>query len=426
VTIEERASSSVKMGDAFSCDIPPCPCRHQQQAGVSRSYSHDRPQSLRKEEYVPVAPEVSLPSAASAGVAKAAVAICGCADSHGAEAEVTEIVMNRKWQKLRSYRTSNTLLPVDLLVDFGLNPFDFAPEAMAHFFLQMVQFLGLQESFGLPSSTIQAFANGVLASYRDVPYHNSCHAFSITQFLFTCFIKCKAISLLMSQQDKLAVFIAALAHDADHPGNNNAWEVATKSELAVRYDDVSVLENHHIAVGLKLMEDSSRDVFGSSLQAYQKMEVSKTFSHSILMTDMAQHNAMVDQLKSRTSGDSGFDRENPDDCRAVCGILLHSVDISNPLLPKFELCKIWAVRINQEFMNQYAHEKDQGMPLTKMWENIDNPCGFSKSQIGFGDFIVTPLWNSLFVQFPELQSEGHLRDALEENHRQWVQMNEDA
>merc|ERR1719440_375051 len=118
---------------------------------------------------------------------------------------------------------------------------------MCTFYLQMIQFLGLQESFNLESQTVKSYASNILAKYRDVPYHNSCHAFSITQFLFTCYIKSASIAASLSKEEELAFFTAALVHDADHPGNNNAWEVATKSELAIRYNDVSVLENHHIA-----------------------------------------------------------------------------------------------------------------------------------------------------------------------------------
>merc|ERR1712039_851272 len=103
----------------------------------------------------------------------------------------------------------------------------------------------------------------------------------------------------------------------------------------------------------------------------------------------------VDDLKARNSGEKDkFDSRSLEDRRSVTGVLLHSVDISNPLLPKFELCEQWACKINEEFINQFKNEKAQGLPVTKMWEDIDNPVGFCKSQIGFVDFIVAPLWNN--------------------------------
>ncbi len=35
----------------------------------------------------------------------------------------------------------------------------------------------------------------------------------------------------------LALFFAALLHDVDHPGLNNAFQIQTLSELALRYND---------------------------------------------------------------------------------------------------------------------------------------------------------------------------------------------
>lgn len=41
--------------------------------------------------------------------------------------------------------------------------------------------------------------------------------------------------------------MAALSHDVDHPGLNNGFLVNTLDEMALLYNDQSVLENHHVA-----------------------------------------------------------------------------------------------------------------------------------------------------------------------------------
>merc|ERR1711879_36895 len=117
---------------------------------------------------------------------------------------------------------------------------------------------------------------------------------------------------------------------------------------------------------------------------------------------------MVDMLKERrdSGGFPGHDRSTVGDRREVSGVLLHSVDISNPLLPKFELVSQWAVSINEEFINQFSKEKEYGLPFTKMFEGVDKPIGFYKSQIGFLDNIVAPLWPTLTVIFHELEEQG--------------------
>lgn len=41
--------------------------------------------------------------------------------------------------------------------------------------------------------------------------------------------------------------IAAALHDYDHPGVNSVFLVNMNDEKAIRHNDVSVLENHHLA-----------------------------------------------------------------------------------------------------------------------------------------------------------------------------------
>jgi len=48
--------------------------------------------------------------------------------------------------------------------------------------------------------------------------------------------------------DHLALMIAACVHDVGHPGTSNTFQVSTESELALQYNDISVLENYHAAI----------------------------------------------------------------------------------------------------------------------------------------------------------------------------------
>merc|ERR1712066_651087 len=148
----------------------------------------------------------------------------------------------------------------------------------------------------------------------------------------------------------LALFVAALTHDVDHPGNNNALEVATKSPLAVKYNDTAVLENHHIALGLEIMQGRGRNIFGT-VGDQQLDQLKKTYTYAILQTDMAQHGKMVEELKANSAGQAfPFDVESEAGRRNLTGVMLHSADISNPLVPKFEVCRKWAESITEEFV----------------------------------------------------------------------------
>lgn len=53
----------------------------------------------------------------------------------------------------------------------------------------------------------------------------------------------------LTDNDVLAVVLAAILHDYEHPGYNNNYMVASRSELTHIYNDTSVLENHHASKG---------------------------------------------------------------------------------------------------------------------------------------------------------------------------------
>lgn len=53
-----------------------------------------------------------------------------------------------------------------------------------------------------------------------------------------------------------------------------SWDFLTDSELALMYNDSSVLENHHLAVGFKLLQEENCDIF-QNLTKKQKQSLRK-------------------------------------------------------------------------------------------------------------------------------------------------------
>ena len=72
-----------------------------------------------------------------------------------------------------------------------------------------------------------------------------------------------AISLSIIDLETVGAIFASAVHDVDHPGVTNQFLVNTSSDLAIMYNDESVLENHHLAVAFKLVQQENVDIFAN-------------------------------------------------------------------------------------------------------------------------------------------------------------------
>ena len=72
--------------------------------------------------------------------------------------------------------------------------------------------------------------------------------------------------------DILILLAAAICHDLDHPGYNNAYQINARTELALRYNDISPLENHHCAVAFEILESKDCNIFQNlSREQFRKL-----------------------------------------------------------------------------------------------------------------------------------------------------------
>eukprot|EP00976_Prorocentrum_cordatum_P013429 267835-Prorocentrum_minimum.AAC.2 len=92
--------------------------------------------------------------------------------------------------------------------------------------------------------------------YGKHPYHSFRHAVDVTHAMFLLLEACEAKAFL-DELDILALMIAALFHDIDHPGLNNGFLVKTSDPLAIRYNLRSgVLPTHAVTDGFQGAEAS--------------------------------------------------------------------------------------------------------------------------------------------------------------------------
>jgi 3'5'-cyclic nucleotide phosphodiesterase len=84
------------------------------------------------------------------------------------------------------------------------------------------------------------------------------------------------------------VLFGALMHDIDHTGRNNMFEINRQGKLSIRYNDNSVLENHHTARTFSILADRKYNIF-ENMHQNNFPNFRKYVIHSILSTDIKKH-----------------------------------------------------------------------------------------------------------------------------------------
>lgn len=182
----------------------------------------------------------------------------------------------------------------------------------------------------------------------------------------------------------MSLIVAGACHDHEHPGFNNPYLIDVRDQIALRYNDVSVLENHHIASTFAVMTDPKFNILDKlSKEDFKRSR--KVMIDCVLSTDMAKHFAELGKFKSRV-GAEDFDVKAGD--KEIClHMLFHLADISNATKP-WDVCLNWTELLFIEFFNQGDLERQKGNPCSYLMDRTTT--NIAKSQIGFLDVIISP------------------------------------
>lgn len=135
----------------------------------------------------------------------------------------------------------------------------------------------------IPAKVFLAFMTTLEDHYvKDNPFHNSLHAADVAQST-NVLLNTPALENVFTSLEICSALFAACIHDVDHPGLTNQFLINSSeflkvflmkrifndffiskysgSELALMYNDESVLENHHLAVAFKLLQNDESDIF---------------------------------------------------------------------------------------------------------------------------------------------------------------------
>jgi 3'5'-cyclic nucleotide phosphodiesterase len=273
---------------------------------------------------------------------------------------------------------------------------------------------GLDEIFEIPDSILTSFLQDLENKYEKNPYHNSIHAADVMCSM-TYLIQISKLSGYISQLELLASIIASLAHDVGYPGKNNRFLVMSRDDIAIVYNDISVLEMMHCSILFKILKDNKKNIL-FSFTVDKWISIRKDIIDMILATDMGKHFELLGHFKAKYLSVESHDMTDGEIRNDLCKLIIKAADIGHAA-KNTQLHEIWCGLVVQEFFDQGDMEKSLGIPISMYCdrENTDTP----KSQVGFIKNIVYPLYYSLNFVLSSQDIEESCLAQLDVNQKFW-------
>ncbi|XP_058269463.1 cGMP-dependent 3',5'-cyclic phosphodiesterase isoform X2 [Hemibagrus wyckioides] len=288
-------------------------------------------------------------------------------------------------------------------------PDDTTPTAI----LSMFEDMGFINTYKIDIHTLARFCLMVKKGYRDPPYHNWMHAFSVSHF---CYLLYKNLELnnYLEDIEILALFVSCMCHDLDHRGTNNSFQVASKSVLAALYSsEGSVMERHHFAQAIAILNTHGCNIFEKfSRKDYQRML--DLMREIILATDLAHHLRIFKDLQKMA--EAGYNPKSQTHHSLLLCLLMTSCDLSDQTKDWKTTRKI-AELIYKEFFSQGDLEKAMGNRPSEMMDR--EKAYIPELQISFMEHIAMPIYKLLHEVFPR---SSELYERVAANREQWTKV----
>ncbi|XP_043947614.1 high affinity cAMP-specific and IBMX-insensitive 3',5'-cyclic phosphodiesterase 8 isoform X4 [Drosophila biarmipes] len=289
--------------------------------------------------------------------------------------------------------------------------------------MEMFRRFDVFATLNIDENVCKAWLAVIEAHYRKSnTYHNSTHAADVMQATGAFITQLTNKDMhVMDRMEEATALIAAAAHDVDHPGRSSAFLCNSNDALAVLYNDLTVLENHHAAITFKLtLGDDKINIF-KNLDKETYKSARSTIIDMILATEMTRHFEHLAKFVSVFGGEEPREHNPQTDEETsilMRRMLIKVADVSNPARP-IQFCIEWARRIAEEYFMQTDEEKQRHLPIVMpMFDRAT--CSIPKSQIGFIEYIIQDMmhaWES-FIDMPQLIT------YMQMNYSQWKKYDE--
>lgn len=273
---------------------------------------------------------------------------------------------------------------------------------------------------------LENFLYKVRDGYRqENHYHSDLHGFDVCQAAASYLTHTNLVELLfLNDHDILAFILSAVVHDLGHPGLTNNYQINSSSDLALIYNDKSVLENYHVSEAFKIMRNPECNIL-EGMELYEYRRVRKRMIEAILSTDMINHAKVQSLMKNRLAVNNIKQGSNQDkivnknsdtffdDQQEILNFFIHTADISHNSR-SFKISQKWTGLLMEEFWKQGDMENKMNLPVSFLCDRLT--ADVPKSQIGFITGIIIPTFDALVDFLPTLI---YYNDNVYNNIEQW-------
>jgi CheY-like chemotaxis protein len=286
----------------------------------------------------------------------------------------------------------------DKLQSFDFNVWTVNENMMANLANDLFALSPLPADLG-KAGEVEFFLRKAVQVFKPNPFHNFRRAIGGLQFVSSCL---KRISVNFTNWEINSVLLAALLHDVDHPGTNSMFQTRTSSQIALTYNDRSVLENNSASAGWKLLQDS----FTLGLDDPSVQGLRQLFLGSILKTDYSKLNKFLAKVLAHD-----LDWAEKEHRFLGIALLVLLSDLSFALRP-WNVAEYWYGLMRDEQLQQGDMERRLGMPVAALMDRKQQRPQAMLIRTHFR-VIVMPVVQAAGKVFREL--EGELLSILQRN-----------
>ncbi|GLE05230.1 hypothetical protein PINS_up014230 [Pythium insidiosum] len=246
----------------------------------------------------------------------------------------------------------------------------------------------------LDRSHVLRLLEQIQARYDETnPFHNACHGADVMHTLFVL-LWTTGLGQRISLTNQVAALLAAVMHDIGHVGLTNEFLLRTQHAIAVQYEAPAPMEEMHIDVATRVLQDESVHAL-QRLPTEGQQDILEMVRDTIRSTALCYQKELLNEVNAVPADAWQTDGQHPVLPAALqtvaLRIAMHVSDISQTMKP-FAIHVKWVERLNEELFRQGDLDRRCGFgvsPPSAFREQWDC-AAFVSSQIGFLEHVVRP------------------------------------